>query len=624
MMRMKWRLVMAAVGCTVFTVYIAGAGQGAAGGEAVWVPNPLMAVYEGGDSSGTDDPKCVLKLAGTKGGAFSGQVVVQLGAPGKGPDAKITDLALKGGKASIPASAMEVRYALPTGVNGTGSLPKGKTIFDALDTKPREQGTVHPVWVTANVPADAEHGDYEGKLTIGSRVVPVTLSVAGWPLPKPQDYLTWVDFIESPESVALRYEVPMWSDKHFELMATVFKQLGKVGNKTLYLPLAAKSNLGYEQTIARWIKTDKEKEFKYDLVPMERYLDTCFTNAVKPAFVICHVYEDMVGGCMGWPPEKPAHTRGVYVSLLDPATGKTEIMEGPGIARANPAFTNYPTDTINFWKPVFDGLLERLKVRGLGEENVAAGLSRDMVPLPQTADALLAIAPYIKWANHAHSARIGLHRIKGGLTTTVWNARFPKDPAAGRTYGWQNKGIVMHNDRDIWKPNYATQLVRSRLLGELNIAGQQRGFGRMSADFWPCIKDAKGNFRGGIASRFPDSNWSQLNLNQTAYLYPGPSGALGTIRFEMLREGVQECEARIYIEKALLDKAVCAKLGEELAKRCQDLLDERVRALLASMSKGGKSGDGLQESTTAFADGPWQERSAKLYAAAAEVAKMVK
>lgn len=224
---------------------------------ALWAPNPLVAVYEGGDATGSDDPNCELKLAGTRGGGFSGQVVARLNASGKGPDAKISDVVLKGGKVRIPPSAVEVRYALPTGVNGRGGLPKGKTVFDARDAMPREQDTIHPVWVTVNVPVDAEPGDYEAKLTVGSRSVPVKLSVAAWTLPKPQDYITWVDFIESPESVALRYETPLWSDKHFELMATVFKQLGKVGNKTLYLPLAAKSNLGYENTIVRWIKTNK-------------------------------------------------------------------------------------------------------------------------------------------------------------------------------------------------------------------------------------------------------------------------------------------------------------------------------------------------------------------------------
>jgi hypothetical protein len=472
-----------------------------------------------------------------------------------------------------------------------------------------------------NVPADAAPGEYEGKLSVAGRDVPVRLTVAAWTLPKPEEYQTWADFIESPESVALRYEVPLWSDRHFELMASSFAQLGKVGNKTLYLPLAGRTNLGNEHTVVQWIKTDKDKEFKHNFVPLERYLDVCIKNAGRPKFVICNLYEDKYGGNMGKDDKDPAWARGVQVSLLDPETKKTEFMEGPGFLRGNTRFPDYPKDTVDFWKPVLDGIRARRKARGLGDETLAAGLSRDMVPGKGTAEVLLAVAPCIKWVHHGHSARLGLHAMPGAICTTVWNAAMPQDPAKTRTYGWQNKGAVLMNDRDIWKPDYAKQLVRSRLLGELNIAGKQRGFGRMNGDLWPCLKDAKGNWAAGIAGRFPHANWYQLCLRQTSYLYPGANGALSTIRFEMLREGIQECEARIFVEKALLDPAAKARLGEELAKRCQDLLDDRVRALLASMSKKGKSGDGLQESSAEFAEGPWQERSAKLYAAAADVAK---
>jgi len=217
-----------------------------------------------------------------------------------------------------------------------------------------------------------------------------------------------------------------------------------------------------------------------------------------------------------------------------------------------------------------------------------------------------------------------------GYDTTVWQARFPKE-ATDRKYGWQGgkpggskDEMVAMFDRDIWKPDYRMQLVRSRLLGEMNISGDQRGFGRMSADFWGVIDTKWG--KASIVNRYPLSNWAQLSLRMTPYLHPGPEGALATVRFEMLREGVQECEARIFLEKSLLDKDARAKVGEGLAKKAQDLLDERVGAILDSMRKAGgkgKAGGGVQETSAEFADGPWQERSAKLYAVAAEVAEKI-
>jgi len=56
---------------------------------------------------------------------------------------------------------------------------------------------------------------------------------------------------------------------------------------------------------------------------------------------------------------------------------------------------------------------------------------------------------------------------------------------------------------------------------------------------------------------------------------PGPNGPLPTERFENLREGMQEMEARAFVEKAVIDPALRAKLGEDLAKKCQQVLDER-------------------------------------------------
>jgi hypothetical protein len=158
------------------------------------------------------------------------------------------------------------------------------------------------------------------------------------------------------------------------------------------------------------------------------------------------------------------------------------------------------------------------------------------------------------------------------------------------------------NDRDIWKGPYEGQVVDSRVKGERDIHCQT-GFGRMSADFWACLKDAKGQMTSGLSARYPHTSWQQLNLRQIPYLAPGPDGAVPTVRFELMREGVQESEARIFIDEALLDKAKRAKLGEELAKKLQVLLDARTRAVLYGYQTG------------------WQERSEKLYAAAAEAAK---
>jgi len=83
------------------------------------------------------------------------------------------------------------------------------------------------------------------------------------------------------------------------------------------------------------------------------------------------------------------------------------------------------------------------------------------------------------------------------------------------------------------------------------------------------------------------------------------------VRSESYRENFQEIEARVFIEKALLDEARKAKLGADLARRCRVLLDERIRACIRASDPAGE---------VWFLSSDWAERSARLFALAARVA----
>jgi hypothetical protein len=149
------------------------------------------------------------------------------------------------------------------------------------------------------------------------------------------------------------------------------------------------------------------------------------------------------------------------------------------------------------------------------------------------------------------------------------------------------------------------------------------------------LRNKNGDRQGFVWSRYPESDWRNLCLF-SYLLAPGPKGPGTTTRFEAFREGLQEAEARIFIEKALLDPARSAKLGPELARKCRDLLDARLAMMFRSMSNlqmiGGGNDAGSQYATGwRWAAGPfgqvwfigsgWQQRSEDLYALAGEVAR---
>ena len=74
------------------------------------------------------------------------------------------------------------------------------------------------------------------------------------------------------------------------------------------------------------------------------------------------------------------------------------------------------------------------------------------------------------------------------------------------------------------------------------------------------------------------------------------------------------------IEKAIIEK----KIDGDLAKRCHDLLDERVKALTEQMGEKWGYSDfhwmNARLEYPKFINSDWQARSEKLFSAAAEVA----
>ena len=615
-------------------------------GVQVWNSN-VMAVDFDLDWGDPCEKPDAISIVGTRNGAFSGKVVLGSDRPIKGLAAKMSDLQSKDG-ATIAASAVQVRYALPDrsdwlrGADRCGfsaRYPARATAFDGLAEKaPAEVpvrtsrsgrgtwvapgqpkfvfGAVQPVWVTVAVPADARPGRYTGTLAVsaGGRnfSLPVRLRVCGWRLPDTQDFTTFTELIQSPESVALCYNTPLWSDEHFQKMEKSFKLIGQLGSRSLYLPLICKTNFGNAESMVRWIRTG-EKSYRYDLKPLERYIEIAEKHMGKPKVVCLYVWDMFLEGSHRH--AGATRAEGVPVTLFDPATGKTEEI-------SLPSYTTPEGKAL--WTPLLRKVRELLKKHGL-EREVMLGMMGDYTPTKKMVEAFAEMAPGLPWILHAHGT--GESNVRGaalGYKAYVFPVRFPQDPDERRTTGWRREDLYVQFPRGPWNQRYLTNY---RLMAEMNIAGQQRGFGRMGGDFFPVLRDKRGR-KFPIAAQFPKSSWRNLNI-LSCLLKAGPDGALSSHCFEMMREGVQECEARIFIERAILEKTIDRKL----AQRCQDMLDERTRAVLRGYSSlridSRPNSKWVQACTfhgagyagSAWYPGSgWEEHLGNLYSAAAAVA----
>ena len=552
-----------------------------------------------------------IRIVGVRNGAFCGQAVIENGEPMLEFKAAVTDLKSADGGA-IPASAIELTYPLGSRLDVSAraaaandpSRPGPNPLFAWLNARefytlspdppafvephPKTGVALQPVWLKVRIPKDAKPGDYTGTVTARWKIgvpginlkddqpitVPVSLKVHDWTLPDPYNYRTFMDLIESPETVAIRYKVPLWSDEHFRYMEKSLRLLAEVGNKTVYVRMIARTHLGNAETWIRFIKqADGSWKRNYDV--FDRYFDLVEKTQGKPTVVVLYAWERYVGA-MNLKP---------LVTELDPASGKTKELETP--------FYGTPEGKA-FWAPVYQELRERLAKRGL-EKTMMIGLSGDYAEAarPQK-DGRVSGAAFFKeltglpWVSQGHGAYGRIGDNPTGYLTTVWNAAWPIDPRERRTYGWRRPDLYCQFPRDIC---FNRDLMAYRVSPEANLTGGQRGMGRLGGDIWEVCTPAEkaeavrvdSRHAAGLAlvNRFGAyGDWSQLVV-RTCFIAPGKDGAISTSIFENLREGVQDCETRIFIESALLDPAQKAKLGnpddpQGLATRAQDLLDERT------------------------------------------------
>jgi hypothetical protein len=635
-------------------------GASRADGLQVWNSNVLAADFDGdfGDPANALRP---IELVGVRGGAFSGKVVVGSTKPLDGLKAVAGELTSAGG-GTIPASAVTVRFALPWGTEaggrGSGYANRG-TLLSALSETPVSSGPAEvspggrgrppssgfavPVWVTVNVPRGAKAGTYAGTVRIeaaGERpaAAPVSLKVLDWTLPAWKDRRVFVELVQSPDTLQVEYATPMWSEKHFSLIGRSLEFVGQMGARTLYVPLIAHTNLGNEESMVRWIKKG-ENQYDFDFTAMDKYLDLAQKHMTALDIVVLQVWDLYMSSRQsagkrfgeGIGSSGMGFDHGPQVTVVD-AAGKAQIVTLPRLSE--PA-------SKPLWQRLIGQVRERMKKRGL-DKCLMFGMFTDAVPTKEDVLFFQSIAPDVPWVQQGHGLYEERQKLHGlaplGYQATVWGAKFCDSvPTHGTTdndnlHGWRRQLMAVDFERNTGLDGYPS--TRWRHWAETCITGNMRGLGRVGADYWRAVRDRSGKRSGFVHDRYPEGAWGiggiYLNLGNPV-LAPAPQGAVATQHFEALREGLQECEARVCIEAALLDPVLKGRLGADLAKRCDDALEERRPIMWRSLSNlqliGSRWGDarlwrwteGVAGHTWFLGSG-WQERSEKLYALAAEVA----
>jgi hypothetical protein len=582
-------------------------------GARLWVEDCTAPMNDRRRFGDPNEPVLPIRICGMRNGAYSGVAVVSSDSVLSNVTAAVSDLSM--GQHVIPASAVRTAYPgigfAADALNATAPT----TIEPAEDRERTGENAIQPVWVIAQIPRDATPGLYRGTLSVSvtgqkSMSVPVELKVVGnWVVPDPRDFVTFVGIHESPDTVAMQYKVPLWSEAHWQHLDKIYELLAQVATKDIYLPILAKTHLSNEQSMVRWVR-QRDGTYRYDFTILERYLDMALKHLGKVPVIGLYVHD------YGF--RVTSHTDRLVVpcvTRVDATTGKMDELLPPewGTPEARA-----------FWKPVIDGAREILKQRGVEKSMMFAMAANNQVRQECLED-LKSLYPEVLWVNRTHyfaaAAGRGKMRQGFGLIANVSGATavsFQPDQWE-KHCGWRSPKPIINFPRNFvtlkrYPGPYRVFAEGTLLSGTMGWRGGPagRGLGHIGADFWPVIKGSGRRGPQTLIGRYVF--WHSLSMKTvvTSILAPGPEGPLATARHQLMREALQEGEVSIFTREALLDEAKRVKLGAELEARCRALCLERTWALWYYSHHASYS--------TIFSQRQWEDLSEKLYLVAAEVA----
>lgn len=560
-----------------------------------------------------------VRLVGAKNGAYSAQIVVGADTDLAGFTATPGALKQTDGKGEIPASAIRVLYGVPfptdefteklgdeRGLDASFPTARqlgdfaamrrpGAYVFDHLTPAAPTRvpaGTARPAWITLSVPADAAAGKYTGSVVVAAQrmgpvTVPVELEVVDWLLPEPKDFKTMVACEENPYAVAKFYNVPLWSAEHFRLLEPSFRQIGRIGNTWLNVPVLARTEFGNrDDSPIKWTRK-RDGSLAFDYTVLDRYLDLAVKHWGKPRvvmFAVMHGHELRTGGA---PP---------VVNVFDEAVGrKTAMSVGqPDVSGA---------EKRRIWEAFGRSLYAHMQSKGL-EKSMHWGCPQDGEADHELVTILGNLLPEVKWVGGPHQIGAGGYKEPKYYDAFGTVRYFNNWPTFRMNMGW--KSPVAHLaipriDSSVLSLHTTSHPFAFRAFTDHALGLGRAGICRVGTDEW-------------AAAHYDGMNipiWI-VGMPVLFTLWPGPDGAETGARFEMLLEGIQEGEARIYLEQALDG----GKLPRNVAARAQAVLDWHFRQTGFFQNKL------CIHALEQYHDG-WQERSRTLYRAAAEVAGLL-
>lgn len=403
------------------------------------------------------------------------------------------------------------------------------------------------IWIQFKFPREMPAGDYQGMLQATckdeSAEIPVNLHVKKVTLPDPKDWSFFLNVWMNPGAIAREYQVPLWSSEHWNLLEKYVSDLASHGQKTVVAsivedPWCSQTYTPYP-TLVVWKKTSCGWEF--DFSNLDRYILLHEKYGINRAI---HCYS---------PVHSPGTSTESTITYLDENGQEQKLVLGVGTPEYSAIWGKFFQDLEAHFTKM--GWVDKTYV-AFDEKSNEVMLSsfqflRETVPNLKISLAanqeqklyedLDDISLYVGFDQpEAANRRPSETRIKSGKLTTYYVCCGPAYP---NTF--------------LFSP-----LVESRILPWISM---QRGFDgllRWSYDDW-------------TESPYTKTKWGEWGTGDCFFVYPGKDRVVTSVRWEELREGIQDYELMRLLQEKI--SATPEPERSPLKKQFQDAVELACR-----------------------------------------------
>lgn len=437
---------------------------------------------------------------------------------------------LTAGSASIPGDALSVKLvgAIPT--------PEAGPVMEALtDVDVFTAYGTAAFYITARIPKGIPAGIYRGTVTVmvGDEEAAsneIEIEVADVDLPDTHDWSFFLNVWANPATVARWHGVEIWSDEHFARMRPYIEDLASHGQKTAvvpicYQPWGTQTRDPFPNAVI-WKRRGEEYEFDFSI--FDRYVEMHIACGIDQAI---HCYSVVQG---------PGSGRQSMIEYIDVETGEIkQIQTEIGDA-----------EWCEAWKAFFKAFREHLAAKGWLEKTYIAFDEKPDDVMTPVMEMLAEYAPDFKIALAANTRSEEFAQIQDLCLSGVFDDKGIAElaPAERKTMGMAelldpgnaSSKTECSSDKLITTfyvccgpafPNtfIYSPLVESRMLAWLAAQGGYDGFLRWSYNDWS-------------ADPYLHPEYAPFPTGDCNFIYPGSNGPVSSLRWEQLREGIQDYE----------------------------------------------------------------------------------